>query len=260
MSALRPSSFYLKPPPGPPTALVKFGPFPIGSVNNPGALGVLANVIRPIVTPQGGGGFIGGGCNVRNSTILETMHRGARFPGVLQVERPARGMITCPAAAAITDLSTLTISDGASVFVWTFYRTTPFVPGNLNVDITAATTPEQVALAFVTASNLFFVPGPSSGNFVVARTGAEVRIVQAGRPKTLQSAVPNENSQNMTWLNKTLGVFGNGLITPSVPGDWAGRIVSMAGGKFRRPGVAGVASSSKRAQWIPIYLAAITLE
>ena len=258
MSALRPSSFYLKPPPGP-VGIVKFGPFPLGSLTNPGAQGVLANALRPITSPQAGAVSLGG-CNVRNSTILETMHRGARFPGVLQVERPARGAIDCPAAAAITDLSTLSIGDGASLFVWTFYRTTPFVPGPLNVDLTGATTPEQVAIAFVTATNLFFVPGPSSGNFIVGRTGAQVRIVQAGRPKTLQSAVPGENVQNMTWLTKTLGVFGNGPITPSAPGDWTGRIVNMAGGKYRRPGVLGVASSPKRAQWIPLYLAAITLE
>jgi len=258
MSALFPSSFYRKIPGGF-AGIARFGPFaetaPVGT-----AKGMIANAVRPIITPQRGSAFASPASSVRQTLMFEGVSRACRFPGVMQTERPATGAVTFPAAAGITDLSTLTISDGFSAFVWTFYRTTPFVAGTLHVNLNAAVTAADCAAAFAAATLLAFpVPGLGPAGFQARQAGALVRLIQASTPKTLQSAIPGANSQNLSWFSKTSGALGNGPIVPSVPGDWAaGSLVNMSGGKYRRPGVSGVVANRQRALFVCFYYPAIS--
>lgn len=91
----------------------KFGPFyPVPQVAiNTGTGNVVPNLVAPW-------GFTAPPSDVdRNHSQRFQLIQGLRsavFPGVLQIERPARGSLTPPAQAAITNHSTLTLNDGSA--------------------------------------------------------------------------------------------------------------------------------------------------
>ncbi len=175
------------------------------------------------------------------SIFIDKLSNGIKFPGVMRAERPARGIINCPAKASITNHSTLTLDDGLSGSVAFEFVTdgSPVTPGNELVDIQAATTAAQVAFALATAIGTWVTaqgiqPSGDGSGFLVDITGARLNVVQAFPSKMAsgEHAQPNRG----TWYGKTSGVLGNNAIVASVPGEWP-TLHGMTGGKRRHPGM-----------------------
>lgn len=258
MSGAFPSSFYKKPFIfGSPKAV--FGPF---YSDTSAALNL--NLARPLLASQGA--TTHGSQAVRNRFLFDGL-RAVRFPGVLQVEKPATTEFPLPAAAAITDHSTMTIDDGSGIpIVYEWKKIGAITPGNVEVDISAATTPTTVATALLTAMNAATaaLASPPSG-FIARYSGPGAGrdgLTPTGRLAVTQcAALKNQGGTakvvKLCWLSKTWGSLGNGPVTLSNPADWAGvgAPPAMAGGKFRRPGVVAIAGDApgKRLLSLPGY-------
>jgi hypothetical protein len=178
----------------------------------------------------------------RRVALMQSL-RAAKFPGVLRPEYPAHGWLDCPAAAGITDHSTLTLNDGYyDPVVFEFVKSGIVTPGNQEVDLVGVVTAEDVAdelaeaILIWTTANVLSSAGGGPG-FLANQDGAEIRLVQAGVRKNFIGAAAGEQPWRGTWVGKTMGALGNNAIVASVPGEWTGRIRGMTGGKARLAGV-----------------------
>jgi len=170
--------------------------------------------------------------------LIEGGLRGKQFPGVMKPERPARGWLNCPAQADITNHSTLTMNDGENVVVFEFVKSGSPTPGNEEVDISTAVTGSDVAEALGDAIAAWVIslglpPQGGGPGFSSFQNGAELKIIQAFPGKNFRGT---GQLWKLTWMQKTMGALGNHDITPSVAGEWTGRIRHMSGGKARKPG------------------------
>lgn len=188
---------------------------------------------------------------------------GVSFPGVFKPEKPARGALVAPAAADITNHSTLTMNDGFSgPVVFEFIKSGSVTPGNQEIDITGATTPAQVAAAIAAAiatwvGSLSIIPQGDGRGFLAFQTAEVLKIVQAFPAKNTRGV---QQLYAFTWIGKTSGAFGNSAIVPSVPGEWTGRIRGMTGGKARNAGCyARPISGPARSQCLTSFVPALTV-
>ena len=175
------------------------------------------------------------------------------LPGVMRPEKPARGALDAPAAAGITNHSTLTLNDDFSApVVFEFVSSGVVTPGNGEIDISAAVTAQDVASAIVLAVATWVgaqaIPAFGDGRGFLVETEGDgiVKLVQAFPHKEERGST---QPYAFTWISKTSGAFGNNAIVPSIAGEWTGRIRGMMGGKARRAGtVARPVAGPSRAQ------------
>ncbi len=193
------------------------------------------------------------------SLLIDKFLRNYKFPGVFKTEKPARGSIDCPAKADITNHSTLTMNDGWSgPVVFEFTTGGGVTPGNEEVDITGATTGADVAAILAAAiatyvASLGLSPAGGGQGFLANVRGSIVFVVQAFPAKNLIGS-PHSQPARGTWYGKTTGDFGNQAIVPSVPGEWAGRLRGMTGGKQRSAGLFARVIPGSRSQALPGFV------
>lgn len=198
---------------------------------------------------------------VRNKYMLDTQCRAFKFPGVLRSESPAHCRIAFPAAAAITDHSTLEFIDAnpANVGKWVFEfkKVGPITPGNIEVDISAAVTGADVAVAFLLALATYnlTVPMAAPSGFLGVRIGtsATVDFIQAFyRKNSMVDATAR--ALKGTWVGKTWGSLGNLAPVLSIAAEWTGLISGFSGGKRRLAGIPGFLEMGvPRAQFINTF-------
>lgn len=154
--------------------------------------------------------------------VVRRMYR-YNFPGLYKEERAARATMQCPAQAAITEDSTVTLSDpvvGPQAYEFD-KNASGLIAGDILVDIGAAVTPADVAAAFAAAIN-------GSAQLITAYPGADGRLHLIGK-SDIPGVFPHSGA--------TGGAAGNQPITPSIPGEWPGIPAGLAGGKQSLNGV-----------------------
>ena len=134
-------------------------------------------------------------------------------------------------------------------------------PPNVEIDITAAVTPADVATAIAAAlaaytASLALPPAGGGPGFSSSVAAGIVSIIQAF-PHKNQPRVAHVSPNRLTWFGKTTGALGNVAIVPSVPGEWTGRIRGMAGGKPRRAGLYSRPIPGARFQCLNAFVPAI---
>lgn len=133
---------------------------------------------------------------------------------------PAHGVITTPVAASISDGETFTLNDGVNAaVVFEFNKTGGVTGANVEVDISAATTANEVRDIMITAIN-----------------GATIAI-----------GASNGGAGKIALLNDSVGTAGNQTITDTVAN--AGFIVvgmsgGLSSGKLPTPSIPGVSDVS----------------
>jgi hypothetical protein len=160
------------------------------------------------------------------------------WPGIFRAERAARGRLIAPAAAAVTDDSTITLDDGVNVRVYEFDTdASGLVAGDVLVDLAGLVTPAEVAEALRAAiSN-----DQAAANIDIAAfsppDSAVITLLQ------VSSAFLPEVGTHAPFTN---GAAGNNPIVASEPTEWL-NIIGMAGGKDRAEGIAVVPGNKHQA-------------
>lgn len=158
---------------------------------------------------------------LRTISVLRN-NRAFKFPGMWREPRAARATIQCPAQAAITDDSTVTLDDGAGPMAYEFDTdSSGLIAGDILVDVSAAVTPADVAAAFAAAIT-------AGGQAFTGYARADGRLHLIAR-----APLPGVFSH----VAGTFGVWSNNPITPSIPGEWPGIPAATTGGKQAIPGV-----------------------
>jgi len=188
--------------------------------------------------------------------ILFESSRGQHFPGCYRREAPARGYIECLDPQDITDGTTITIADYINGADETFeFDTNASVGGgNVGIDVSSMTTPEEVAIELADEIN------DSTIHIVARAKGSRVLLVQWN--DTVPLKYLGTWSQGAAGSPLTQGHHGNMSIGVAGPGagDWAGRVVGMTGGRKRRKGVPMLTVGGGR-RFVPvgIYFSAIEI-
>lgn len=150
-----------------------------------------------------------------------------KYPGVVRIPQPARGVIVFPEQSAITDESTLTFDDGSNpplVVGWDVAG--DGVAGvDVEVDISGAVTAEDVRDEFAAA----FLAAWGAGDIDIQATGG---LIAGSNVLTFVQSAPGPDVQG--WQAggfQVNGADGNNPIVPSEPGEWTDRILGMDGGR-----------------------------
>jgi hypothetical protein len=152
-----------------------------------------------------------------------------RYPGVLRVEQPARGEIVTLPTAGITNNNTITLDDGGGNVGVFRLRKSGANPGtDIDVNLTAATTADEVATILAAAIETWTsgLGNPPDG-FQASVTTNHIGLVQAGSAKN--------DSSSRSWFGITHGQFGNVAIVAQAGTSLS--VAGMAGGKPRVPGI-----------------------
>lgn len=174
------------------------------------------------------GGFGG----AQRAGIVANLARAYKYPGIMTPERGARGSIPTPLQAAISNNSTITLTDGINTRLFEFVNDgTGLTLGDVLVDIQGLVTELEVATAFAAAIVADFPNIVLDARVRTTATGARVAIAQ-------QVPVPFPG----WWQRANMGQTGFASlgITPSVPAEWPGIPTALRGGRGTLSGVAGM--------------------